>query len=220
SVFYYYGEHFPAHKEYRLDLSGGANSTYGLTKLLKLMRAFGGFQISIFHTCYLNALDFIGPILSLSNEVVVPQKAILNTPLNTTGAFSETYLKDFSNRLIQDNSNHDRYKLLKYKKEAKDLYHRILELNQLVSPDYWEKMLNHFHSGDEAVLKDLSSQAFVLRDWSDAEEKEVFLPFYDYINLIDRYLLEGEHKLDYIDQLIDQNPHLMDLFILLPEPLS
>lgn len=220
SVFYYYGEHFPAHKEYRLDLSGDQNSKYGLKKLLRLMAKLGGFHTSIFHTCYVNALDFVGPLLDLSNEVIVPKSAILNTPLKMENAFSQNYLVNFSDTLVQENSDHERYKLFRYGQDAKYLFQKIVQLNSYVEPLVWQNMLNHFHKKDETDVKELGSEAFILRDWFDQKEKEIFLPFYDYLNLIDRNLLRGEENLDRIDQMIDKNPSLLELFILLPEPLS
>lgn len=218
SLFYYYGEHFPAHYKTKLDLSSSEGTSLG--DIILLMDSIGRFHTSIFHTCYLNAVDFVGPLLNQSKTVIVPEKAILNIPLNLKNAFEQNSLESFSDVLKRENSSSEKYKMLKYGSETKFLIKRINSLKNLVSQKHWFEMLEFHHERTEKEFQEISKNGFFLKDWNSKKKKEIFLPFYDYINLIDRYLLDGDEILDDIDQLIDANDDYLRLFILLPEPIS
>lgn len=219
SLFYYYGEHFPAYGESQLDLSSPNGGSFGLSKFLRMIEEVGEFHTVIFHTCYINALDFIGPILQHVDEVVVPEKAILNTPLDFNKSFKQDNFSDFNQRLIENYQRNEKYRFLRYGAKAKKLYQIMEELKEQVAKEYWQPLLKNLWRNGGEPARELSQDVFILSDWKDEKKKEVFLPHYEFINLIDRFLWEGEEKIDEIDRLIQKNNDLSKLFILLPPSL-
>jgi len=111
SLFYYYGEHFPLIGKSKLDLSGGS---IGLSSIKSLMEVFGKFKLSIFHTCYLNNINILNELLSHTERILVPHKAILNTPLSFFSLEKSKTFMDFERAFLNDNAGSDKYFYLGY----------------------------------------------------------------------------------------------------------
>lgn len=213
SLFYYYGEHFPAYGEVTLDLGGSGSQEergVGLQKILRLIETIGPFHTAIFHTCYLNALDYTGPLLKLVDNVILPRKAILNTHQNWNSLKADSF-KDFRQQLVKDNSN-SKYQWVTYGKEVLELSEKLSEVKSLVQKEYWFDWLGKQEKNDYQGIRERGDNVLFLTPLSDSAPQEVFIPFYDYINLINQYLISGDNLLDDIDGLLDKNPHLEDLY--------
>lgn len=207
SLFYYYGEHFPLVGKSELDLSGGS---IGLSSIKELMGVFGKFKLSIFHTCYLNNINTLDELLSLTERVLVPHKAILNTPLDFNSLNESPNFNDLEDNFLRDNFKSEKYYYLGYGSEISLVSKYIQFLTTHTDQVYFERVMKKPLS---TWFYERSEESFVIetKDYLEAN-----LPLYDYITLLDQYLTEGEAVLTKVDQLYSAHPNLEKTFYILP----
>ena len=213
-VLYYYGEHFPAYGELTLDQTGSDSSekgSIGLKKVLSLMNLIGPIDTAIFHTCYMNAIDYVGPLLGKARQVVLPSKAILNTHLNWAKALQTKNLDEMADKFIEINRLSSKYYFEKYGQEATKLSSLTELLNSNVSRKHWNSWLEQGRVTSFESLKNRGDGVLFLTPLSEMDSREVQVPFYDYINLINQYLLSDDILLNTIDSHLDKYPHLEKL---------
>lgn len=213
-ILYYYGEHFPAYGELSLDQTGSDSSgkgSIGLKKVLSLMSLIGPIDTAIFHTCYMNAIDYLGPLLDKARQVVLPSKAILNTRLNWDSALKAKNLNDMADKLITSNHISSKYNFVKYGQEAKTLFSLTKLLDSSVSRKHWNSWLDQERLTSFESLRNRGEEVLFLTPLSETDSREVQVPFYDYVNLINQYLLGDDILLNSIDTHLDKYPHLEKL---------
>lgn len=213
ALLYYYGEHFPAKGVAFLDLGGEQNKKdrgISLSKVLKLVETVGPFHTVIFHTCYINALDYLGPLLKIVDQVIVPYKAILNTHLNWA-SLKQDNLKKFGRSFVKENSN-EKYEWKVYGKDLLKLDHMISLLSDEIAQDYWGEWLEKEMDSDFLGLRQRGEDILFISTMAEARKQEVYVPLYDYINLINQYLLSDDGILDDIDRHLTQFPQHQGLF--------
>lgn len=214
TLFYYYGEHFPAYGELPLDRTNievKSGGMIGLSKVLKLMDTIGAVDTAIFHTCYMNALDFMGPLLKRARQVLVPERAILNTSLNWEKSLKNNNFDHFLLNFMKDNNKNPNYQFINYGQEARELFSLTEELNTNISKDHWNRYLEGQRETEFVSLQNRGKEVIFLDALGDGFSQEVQLPYYDYINLVDQYLIRDNGNLDNIDDHLDKFPHLEKL---------
>ncbi len=181
------------------------------------METIGPFEVSIFHTCYINAIDYLEGFLTYSKNILLPQKAILNTPLKWQGVANA---KDFNEALAilkRDNNDQAKYQWLSYGQEVLQLSELVSGLEDQLSSHYWENWWDKQVESDFEVLRQRGDHILFM-NYADGlrghgrRKEQVHIPLYDYINLMNQYLLSGEEELFAIDDLLDKIPHLELLY--------
>lgn len=215
-LFYYYGEHFPVKGEMTLDLSGNSsNGGMGLNKMSSLLETLGPFDTTIFHTCYLNALDYVGRFLDYSDQVLVPRHAILNTPLDWSEIVSAKNFQDFAKGLTKRNFSQEKYQWLHYGREVKKLEEKIETLEKNLSQKYWKNWWRHQLESDFNGLRQRGEGTLFLQALAqnqDIKEREIFVPLIDYVNLVNQYALTSDDLFLEMDEVLDQFPNLENLY--------
>ena len=158
----------------------------------------------------MNALDFVGPLLKNVNQVIVPDKAIINTHQKWDSLKTNDF-KEFAVKFSNQNSN-DKYEWRVYGKEVQLLNKAINNLKDLIEISYWNRWMASQEDNDFLVLRQRGDELLFLNSVTVDAPKEVFVPLYDYINLINQYLIAEEGHLDQVDDILERHPHLEELY--------
>lgn len=200
-VFFYYGEHFPARGKAMIDLGG--SDEIGAIDIISGIKSLGErFDRIVFQTCYLNNLRFLAPASEVTRELVLPKLATLNHAIPPNLLLSNLTKEEMAQKLSSD-----KYRWVSYGAEVRQLNRlmRELEANTSITAFLKLQSVKDQNSFDE-IVKERSPGAIYLSD------NEYQLPVWDVLSIYDQYLLAGEEKLDEVEALMDQHPHLEETY--------
>lgn len=199
-TFFYYGEHFPARHNARIDLNGSEN--FGGDEILKGVAKLGKFKRGIFQTCYINNLRFLAPLSGIVSEIIVPKRVVLNHRIDP-----EIIVTAIEKQVLLDSLSTKKYPWIAYGGEVAILDRKIRELERYSSS--WRM------AGIRTILTQDKFEVMLQESYPNAifvDAFDIILPIWDVVSIYDQYLLSNENLLDDVEKILDDFPSLNEIY--------
>ncbi|MCK5073839.1 MAG: hypothetical protein KAQ98_10465 [Bacteriovoracaceae bacterium] len=205
-LFYFYGEHFPVFGKINYDLSH-KKELFGGEEFKSGLEYFAPVDLLVMQTCYVNSISFYSMLKDLVKRFLVPQKAILNVPLNLESLHNSTAKADEIASEIISKNKHDKYPLLTYGTEINFMIKIVNELEKnIFSEDFNDERTIHEEDGIPAWTNEVSTSSVILNT------KEVLVPIESYVTVLDQYLKSNKELLDEFENLLDTYPEFSQIY--------
>lgn len=207
-VYYFYGEHFPSQGGMFYDLSH-PQSRYGQRQFLDGLQAitskFGRLNLLILQSCYLNHPQFLGPIQRLTENVFLPELAILNRPLHLQSLVGPSTSSERVEALLSENQTDPLRPLIYYNSTELRWIKRLYDLQVQLDQKEFIPVRETLTQADSPALRELDPEARHL-----LTTQEAIVDIYSYLNLIYSYTTVPTQLDEIIDEM-EQQPNLEKL---------